>query len=106
MCSRMQAPFRALGLAPIAVLPEFRNQGIAAQLIRAAIDMAKSKGWEGIFLLGDPAYYQRFGFSVTDAVNFQSPYAGPYLMVLSIKGDVLPVQSGVIEYAPAFDQLG
>jgi putative acetyltransferase len=106
LCSRMQALFQALGLAPVAVLPEYRNQGVAAQLIRAAIKTAKSKDWDGIFLLGDPAYYQRFGFSVADAANFQSPYAGPYLMVLSVKGDVLPAQSGVIEYASAFNQLG
>ncbi|MDA0655890.1 MAG: N-acetyltransferase [Proteobacteria bacterium] len=106
MCSRMQAPFRALGLAPVAVLPNFRKQGIADRLIRSAIEKAKTEAWEGIFLLGDPEYYQRFGFSVPAAANFQSPYAGPYLMALALKDKTLPVQTGVIEFAPAFGNLG
>jgi len=40
----------------------------------------KAHGWEAIFVVGDPAYYQRFGFRADEAAAFASPYAGLYLM--------------------------
>ena len=106
MFSRMSAPFRALGLAPVSVDPHWRNQGIAARLIEEGLKQAKATGWEGIFVVGDPAYYQRFGFSANAAEGFESPYAGPYLMVLALNEDGLPSRSGRIDYAPAFSSLG
>ncbi|MGZ8347915.1 MAG: GNAT family N-acetyltransferase, partial [Allosphingosinicella sp.] len=39
--SLMTAPFRALGLAPVAVAPGHQRQGIAAALIREALDRAR-----------------------------------------------------------------
>lgn len=106
MFSRMSAPFKALGLAPVSVLPHWQRQGIAAQLIEEGVKQAKARAWEGIFVLGDPAYYKRFGFSVSAAESFESPYAGPYLMLLILKEDSLPYRSGRIDYAPAFLSLG
>lgn len=105
MFSRMSAPFRALGMAPVAVLPDWRRKGIAAALIRNGIEEARNEDWEGIFVLGDPDYHPRFGFSAGMAEGFSSPYAGPYLMVLALQGGSLPIQSGQIEYAPAFEGL-
>jgi putative acetyltransferase len=106
MLSRMSAPFRALGLAPIAVSPDWRGKGIAARLIRDGIKLAQNDNWAGIFVLGDPAYYQRFGFSAGQAEKFETPYAGPYLMALALQGNDLPCPTGRIDYAPAFSALG
>ncbi len=106
MYSRMNAPFKALGLAPVAVHPDYRRQGIADRLIRNGIEQAKLSEWEGMFVLGEPAYYQRFGFSAAHAEKFQSPYAGPYLMALGLQGSALPTLFGKIEYASAFTKLG
>jgi putative acetyltransferase len=106
MFSRMAAPFPALGLGPIAVLLERRRAGIAGQLIREGIAHSGAAGWAGIFVLGDPAFYRRFGFNVGKASGFTSPYAGPHLMALSLGGNELPVDVGIIEYAPAFAKLG
>jgi putative acetyltransferase len=106
MFSRMNAPFKALGLAPISVSPHWQRLGIAAQLIEEGVKQAKAGGWEGIFVLGDPAYYERFGFSVGAAEKFKSPYAGPYLMLLILNEDSIIPWSGRIEYAPAFSALG
>lgn len=105
MFSRMTAPFRALGLAPVAVLADWRRMGIAAGLIEAGIEWAREDGWQGIFVLGEPGYYGRFGFSVALAQGFDSPYAGPYLMALAVQGDDLPAATGRIDYAPAFGAL-
>jgi putative acetyltransferase len=106
MFSRMSAPFRALGLAPVAVLPDWRGKGIAARLIENGITQAQKSDWAGIFVLGEPDYYQRFGFSVAKAEKFESAYAGPYLMALALRGSDLPCPSGRIDYASAFTALG
>ena len=105
MFFRMTAHFKALGMAPVAVLPDRRKQGVAATLIQTGIAQAREDGWEGIFVLGEPDYYTRFGFSAELAEPFQSIYAGPYLMALRLQGKALPAESGQIDYAPAFDGL-
>lgn len=102
--SRMSAPFRALGLAPVSVLPERQGTGIGSRLIREGLRRAEAGGWQGVFVLGDPAYYSRFGFDATLAEGFDSPYAGPYLMAFAPGGD-LPGRQGRVDYAPAFATL-
>ena len=105
MFSRMKAPFPALALGPVAVLPEYRRTGVASQLIREGIARGEAAGWMAIFVLGDPAFYRHFGFDVGKARGFTSPYAGPHLMVLPIGDSELPITAGPIEYAPAFASL-
>jgi putative acetyltransferase len=102
--SRMTAPFRALGLAPVAVLPACRRHGMAAALIEAGLSRAATLGWQAVFVLGDPAYYGRFGFDAAAASGFDNPYAGPHFMVKPLAP--LPAASGPVAYAPAFDRLG
>lgn len=104
LLSRMQAPFPALALAPLAVHPAYQSQGVGGTLMRTAIARARLSGADAIFVLGDPAYYQRFGFKVEAASGFTSPYAGPHLMVLAMDG-TLPVNEGEIIHAPAFSRL-
>jgi putative acetyltransferase len=96
--------FRALGLAPVAVRPERQRQGIGSALIRAALTEARAAGEELVFLVGEPAYYRRFGFSEAAAASFASPYAGPYLMAQPLTENELP-SAGRADYAPAFAGL-
>ena len=103
--SRMTAPFRALGLGPVAVFPEWRTQGMAARLIETGLGLAGEAGWEAVFVLGEPAYYTRFGFDVTKAQGFRSPYAGAYFMVRAL-GSGLPATGGRVDYPRAFAALG
>src|SRR5580704_8968182 len=60
MFSKMAAPFPALALGPVAVLPERQRTGIGSLLIRDGIARSEAAGWTGIFVLGNPAYYGRF----------------------------------------------
>lgn len=105
MFSKMSAPFKALGLAPVATLESHRRQGIAAKLINAGLQQAKDEAWQAAFVLGDPNYYQRFGFDLELAEGFSSPYSGPYFMAMSLQDTGLPNLSGTVEYAKAFDGL-
>lgn len=104
LLSKMQAPFHAVALAPLAVHPAYQGQRVGGALMRTAIARARLLGAEAIFVLGDPAYYSRFGFHVEAASGFTSPYAGPHLMVLAMSG-TLPVSKGEIIHAPAFSRL-
>lgn len=103
--SKLSAPFRALGLAPVSVLPDRQNAGIGSRLIRAGLERAAQDGWRGVFVLGEPEYYGRFGFGTEIAKGFASPYAGPYFMALGL-GEELPATEGRISHAPAFATLG
>ena len=50
------------GLGPISVLPELQKQGIGKSLMREGLSKLKSMGAKGCILVGDPGYYERFGF--------------------------------------------
>jgi len=58
-----------------------------------------------VLVLGDPAYYRRFGFDSELASGFTSRYAGPHLMAFALTHP-LPALTGQIDYAPAFAALG
>jgi putative acetyltransferase len=105
MFSKLQAPFPALALGPVAVLPEHQRRGVGTQLIREGIARSEAAGWAGIFVLGDPSFYRQFGFDVGKASGFTSPYAGPHLMVLPLGRSDLPTLTGSIQHAPAFARL-
>jgi putative acetyltransferase len=95
----------ALGLAPVAVIPDRQRQKIGSALVEAAVREARSTGTEILFVLGEPVYYGRFGFSAETAGPFASPYAGRYFQALAL-ADLAPIRSGAAGYAPAFADLG
>lgn len=53
----------ALLLGPLAVRPDSRKRGIGGALMRHALRIAGKRGHAAVLLVGDPAYYGRFGFS-------------------------------------------
>lgn len=50
------------GLGPVSVMPAYQRQGIGTTLINEGLALLKALGGQGCMLVGDPAYYQRFGF--------------------------------------------
>jgi len=104
LLSKMDAPFPALALAPVSVIPTRQRSGIGSALIKRAVSRARDEGWAAIFVLGDPNYYKRFGFDQEAAAGFTSPYAGRHFMVLKLSPS-LPATTGVLRHAPAFAAL-
>ena len=102
--SPMEAPFRALALAPVAVIPPRQRNGIGSALIEHGHDLARQGGWQAIFLVGEPEYYSRFGYSTDAAKPFGCAFAGPYFMMRPIE-QPLPAASGEVRYAPPFAEL-
>ena len=74
--------------------------------IEAAKAIARATGEELIFVLGEPDYYRRFGFSAETARPFTSAYSGPYFMALALKPGFTPPKLGRADYAPAFATVG
>ena len=50
------------GLGPVSVLPPHQGRGIGSQLVREALRLLHDRGASGCVVLGEPAYYGRFGF--------------------------------------------
>ncbi|MEJ2717394.1 MAG: N-acetyltransferase [Deltaproteobacteria bacterium] len=59
------------GLGPVSVLPEFQTQGIGKSLIHDGLALLKARGAEGCVLVGDPHYYERFGFRNIPDLTFE-----------------------------------
>ena len=105
LLSRARSELRALALGPLAVHPACQRRGIGGALVSEALDQAARAFWEIVFLLGDPRYYQRFGFDLSLARNFDSPYAGPHFMAHAL-GKTLRIGRGKVDFPRAFAELG
>ena len=64
---------QALLLGPLAVLPALSGRGRGRAMVRHGIAEAKAQGWPAILLVGDPAYYEPFGFSREQAEHLRLP---------------------------------
>ena len=49
-------------LGPVAVPPERQRQGVGSQLVEYGLSALRQQGAHGCVLVGDPNYYERFGF--------------------------------------------
>ena len=87
-----------VGLGPVAVAPDAQRGGIGAALIRAGLDRLRKWRTTGCVVLGDPAYYSRFGFAPDPAMTY--PGSPPvYFQALVLAG---PAVHGTVAYHPAF----
>ena len=60
-------PTDVAGVAPVCVAPEHQRRGVGTMLLRELVSQADTRGWPLLVLLGDPAYYVRFGFGPAGA---------------------------------------
>ena len=105
--SHLRSPARALALAPLAVRPAMQRRKLGSALVRAALADAAAQNARTVLVVGNPAYYGRFGFDGAAAAGFSSPLAGPFLMAVKLghPRNVEAEDGGPIVYAPAFDRL-
>lgn len=88
------------GLGPISVAPDAQHQGIGSLLMQAATRALREKGAAGCVLLGDPAYYSRFGFKPLPDLVFPDVPA-EYFQALPL--DAKPLPRGTVAFHEAFD---
>jgi putative acetyltransferase len=95
--------FRAVGLAPLAVLPEFQKLGIGSQLTHAGVQVCRQRDYDAVVVLGHPGYYPRFGFSRAKDYGLDNEYdALDAFMVMELKPGALQRVSGLVRYVPEF----
>lgn len=74
-----------LGLAPISVATKHQRQGIGSSLMKAAVEAASQKTSEFVIVLGEPAFYSRFGFRPAADYGVSHGFAGipqaPFLLL-------------------------
>jgi putative acetyltransferase len=89
-------------LAPLAVLPDRHRQGLGSKLVRAGLETAREFGCHGVLVLGDPAYYGRFGFSAEAARDVAAPFQGlAAFQALALEDDAF-VHALSVTYPDAF----
>jgi len=86
------------GLAPVSVNPEYQNQGVGSQLILSGLNAIRELNAKGCVLLGEPEYYNRFGFKALSELVFKG-VPPEYFQSLLISGDM---PNGNVEYHKAF----
>jgi putative acetyltransferase len=87
------------GLGPLSVAPPRQGQGIGAALVRAGLEILQKIEAGGCVVLGEPSFYERFGFHRMDQLILPGVPAECFL-ALRLSGE-LP--SGEVTYHPAFD---
>ncbi|WOD38253.1 N-acetyltransferase [Nodosilinea sp. E11] len=98
------APGLILGLGPVAVLPEHQRQGIGSQLIGQGLKDCTLAGGQAVVVLGDPAFYARFGFIPAAQKQLRCEYTVPdgAFRVLELQSGALEGCQGLVQYRPEF----
>lgn len=91
----------ALALAPVAVRKGRRIEGVGSRLVRAGLRDLEPRFDGLVVVLGDPLWYDRFGFR--PAPGLVSRWSGPHLMALSLGAP--REATGALVHAPAFAAL-
>src|SRR3954462_4847478 len=96
-----QGSVDAVGLAPVAVLPEYQRRGIGGGLINAGLESLR-KAERIVLVLGRPDYYRRFGFSIDKAQTIKSSFPAESFMAMELRPGALDGIHGTAKYPPAF----
>ena len=86
-------------LGPVAVDPPRQRTGIGTALIERGLDTLRARGARGVVLIGDPAYYRRFGFVGDGRLRYRD-LADALVQWLAF--DALP-PPGDLRFTDAFD---
>jgi len=97
----------ALALAPLAVSPAFQRLGIGSALVSAGLEHLRSTGQQRVVVVGDPAYYPRFGFVPAARFGLSCPFPAPpeAFMAIALARDAWQDVSGMVRYGHEFDDL-
>jgi putative acetyltransferase len=95
----------ALGLGPLSVLPRRWGAGIGSALMHAVLGAADALDEPLVGLVGEPAYYRRFGFVPARSIGVAAPdYSwGDYFQIRTLTR--YDGRTGRFHYASPFDRL-
>lgn len=96
---------QALGLGPLSVLPQRQRLGVGSALMHAVLGAADAMDEPLVALLGDPAYYSRFGFAPARELGVVAPDEawGDYFQARALTA--YAGETGLFQYAEPFSRL-
>lgn len=97
-----------LGLAPLAVTPEYQGQGIGSALCRSGLKRIDPDIAPFVIVLGHPDYYPCFGFKPASLHGICCSYADvpeACFMIRILDQKRMEGVSGVAYYQPEFDSV-
>ena len=99
--------FSAIGLGPMAVLPEHQRQGIGSLLIETALNTSRKAGHDCVVLVGHAEYYPRFGFVPASRFGLKCEYDVPdeVFMAIELQDGALSGHKGIVRYQPEFNDV-
>jgi putative acetyltransferase len=86
------------GLGPVSVLPSYQRRGIGSALVMDALVVLASRGAAGCVVLGNPEFYERFGFRTNDSLTLPGVPAEHFMAVAFDSS----MPSGIVTYDDAF----
>ena len=96
-----------MGLAPLAVLPEFQRRGIGSALVERGLATLRDRGCPFVIVLGHPEYYPRFGFERASVYGLASQWEGvpnEAFMALVFDAGAMARTGSVARYRAEFDE--
>ena len=99
--------FPALGLGPMAVLPELQRRGIGSMLVSHGLDECRSAGHTSVVVVGHADYYPRFGFVPASRFGLKCEYDVPdnVFMAIELRVGALSGQGGLVKYQSEFNEV-
>jgi putative acetyltransferase len=100
----IQETSRAIGLAPMAVAPEWQRRAVGTALVEAGLAACAVLGENVVVVLGHPGYYPRFGFRPTwdSGLYYGAAGPNPAFMVCELERGALRGRSGEVVYHAVF----
>jgi putative acetyltransferase len=94
-----------IAIGPLAVQPDHQRHGVGSALMHTVLGEADALGEPLAALLGDPAYYRRFGFELSTVYQITPPRSEwqPHFQVRVLTG-YQPRLRGMFTYPEPFDR--
>jgi len=96
-----------VGLAPVAVLPEFQDRGIGSLLVQNGLERCRETGHPFAVVLGHHSYYPRFGFAPASRFGIKSEFdvVDENFMAMELRKGALQNRAGMAKYQPEFNEV-
>ncbi len=98
---------QGMGLAPMAVLPNFQNKGVGSLLVNEGLRIIKAMSYPFVIVLGHENYYPRFGFERASQYGITCQWEGvpdDAFMAMIIDEPVMKGVAGIARYRDEFDE--